>query len=470
MYSENTVSALVDLYCFYHQKYVVMTPTYTKMINHYFRDGVIRQHLDGAYAVCVFAGPRSTKFLSFDVDDGGKDAVRSIIDALVEFGIPRDHIYISTSGRKGYHVDIFFETGIYNTKARNLYSLVIWRTGLDPKKVEYRPTAAQAIKLPLGVHAKTGNRCWYLDQETLEPIEDMDYILGIRRLSPSSIDEILMSWNKRRWNELYIDCACGVSPHMTNRREQNGKNDMFRDTSDFTLREPGERHHMMLAVARDARVKGANAAGIYKKLMEWYAEQDPAMIGSEREEVEADAHSIAKWTAEKIKTGSAKVRYVSQSNPIINKYDIYQILKGKTTSARKIAMMIVAYCRAFGTARLSNDRIGEVTGCSHATVLGAVRYLVNRKVVNRESGGLRVNHHSQMIKLANEYTLPQRRVRRCPGDGDVIAEERAFTIEEVERDFDLFYFRTLGHICTDEYLAQYLKKAELERVKGARAA
>ena len=109
-----------------------------------------------------------------------------------------DKIYASLSGRKGYHVDLFFDPFVYNDVAKNIYDLVIWTAKLDPSKIEFRPTNTQAIKLPLGIHATTGRRCWYLDPVSLEPIEDIEYIYNIEKIPADLIREIRASWNRRR--------------------------------------------------------------------------------------------------------------------------------------------------------------------------------------------------------------------------------------------------------------------------------
>src|SRR5699024_12407077 len=48
----------------------------------------------------------------------------------------------------------------------------------------------QGVKLPLVIHQRTGNRCWFVDNETLEPIESFDYILDIEPMSADAIMEI----------------------------------------------------------------------------------------------------------------------------------------------------------------------------------------------------------------------------------------------------------------------------------------
>ena len=156
----NVSSALLNLYCLYRQRWVCMidpdhSPYPTQTIKHRFTDGDIMNHLDGKYCVCVFAGEHATKFLTFDVDLADAVVIHKLIDALADLGIPREYVYVSFSGRKGYHVDIFFKDFIYNNTAERLYWAAIEHSQLDPRKVEFRPTPRQAIKLPLGVHQAT---------------------------------------------------------------------------------------------------------------------------------------------------------------------------------------------------------------------------------------------------------------------------------------------------------------------------
>ena len=110
------------------------------------------------------------------------------MDELIEIGIPRDRIYASYSGGKGYHVEVFFEGIVSTERLHALYKYVIQKRDLDPRKVEFRPTHTSAIKLPLSAHAKTEKICWYVDRDNLMPIERMDYIMEIQPISLGEID------------------------------------------------------------------------------------------------------------------------------------------------------------------------------------------------------------------------------------------------------------------------------------------
>ena len=116
-------------------------------------DGVLRNHLEHKYAVAVFAGERSSRFLCFDVDDGRRETVGEVIGALMEMGFPRCGIHVSLSGGKGYHIEVFFDKLVRTEKLKRIYQRVLDLTELTVRQVEFRPTNSNAIKLPLSVHA-----------------------------------------------------------------------------------------------------------------------------------------------------------------------------------------------------------------------------------------------------------------------------------------------------------------------------
>ena len=441
-------------YCFYRQDYVMMDSKFTKTVGHYYTDTVIKSHIEGKYALCVFAGPKTTRFLSVDIDIGGKKVVRQVMDAFERLGIPRERMYISTSGRKGYHVDIFFSPWLYNDKAKNLYELMIWKTGLDPKKVEYRPTATQAIKIPLGVHAKTGNRCWFLDRDTLQPIERLDYIGEIIPIEADVVLGILKEWNKKRWNELYADMIC-ASENVT-------RNVVFDDAyyESHRITASGTRHETMVRIACDLRHYGANQFQIAKALRGFYYHQDTIFMESSEKEVLYDIDSIAQWAEESVpileyrkSPNDGKIKKVT-----FDKYDAAYILHAPTSAARKVAFLIWTYCKVFGAARISYWTIADIVGCTTATAKTAVSKLVERKLIYRKSGGCHYSN-GKLVRKSNTYYIPTDKNIEC-----LCAD--AGTYELCERigkeNISSFYYRMLAAVCSPEYLMEFLTKTELE--------
>ncbi|MBA2869982.1 hypothetical protein HNQ85_000240 [Anoxybacillus calidus] len=156
-------------------------------------DSMLKTHLAGELTYGIFNGGYFNKFITFDVDfsDGtmARWATLKLIDVLVsEFHIMRKDIHVSLSGRKGYHVDLFFDKPLPVANVQAFYNRVIAEVGeLPGGQIEFRPTWTQGIKLPLGIHQRTGNRCWFVDNETLEPIESFDYLLDVEPMDASVI-------------------------------------------------------------------------------------------------------------------------------------------------------------------------------------------------------------------------------------------------------------------------------------------
>lgn len=160
-----------------------------------FNDSMLSTHLNGGITYGVFSGGYFSKFMTFDVDCENDSMSRWITYRLIhvlheEYGIDYEHIHVNTSGNKGYHVDLFFDKQIEVLELRKFYQSVLISVGELPEgKIEFRPSWTQGVKLPLGIHQKTGNRCWFVDNRTLEPIESYDHILDIEPMATQYITD-----------------------------------------------------------------------------------------------------------------------------------------------------------------------------------------------------------------------------------------------------------------------------------------
>jgi len=161
-------------------------------------DSLIKQHLRGTKTYGVFNANTVNKFITFDIDFSddmpmARWATGKMVNVLCrDFGIPFGDIHVSYSGNKGYHIDLFLDKPIKLTDAEAFYEKVRNRAELERHQVEFRPTYKQGVKLPLGVHAKTGNRCWFVDRETFEPIESFDYLNDVEPMDHSVIMDALI--------------------------------------------------------------------------------------------------------------------------------------------------------------------------------------------------------------------------------------------------------------------------------------
>lgn len=163
-------NALANLYVTYRQRFNMMMPDGAIFMPKHagkplpLKNAHLVSHVRRKYAVAIYAGKCASKFLCFDVDTRDETLVRSILRELEALGIPEATMHVSTSGGKGFHIDLFFDGPIYTRDLRILYDDLATR--VDLSRVEFRPTHKQSIKLPLSVHSRTGNMCWYLDRHT----------------------------------------------------------------------------------------------------------------------------------------------------------------------------------------------------------------------------------------------------------------------------------------------------------------
>jgi len=202
--SKRFIRKINDLYIQTRKKYLVQFPdNYVTMDRDKsskvwtLNDGMIKRHLQGSITYGVFSGGYFNKFMTFDVDYNDHAMARwvtlKVIDTLVrDIGISRKDIHVSLSGSKGYHIDLFFDNPLLVADTEAFYRKVMAEVGELPADgdVEFRPSWTQGVKLPLGVHQRTGNRCWFVDNETLEPFESFDYIMSIEPMDSSEIMEI----------------------------------------------------------------------------------------------------------------------------------------------------------------------------------------------------------------------------------------------------------------------------------------
>lgn len=191
-----------QLYIQTRKKYLVQFPNRYVTMNKsrsdrvvVLNDSMLKTHFDGHITYGIFNGGYFNKFITFDVDfpelATARWATLKLIDVLTrDFQVPAADIHVSLSGGKGYHVDLFFDKPIPVEETRAFYGSVMATVGeISGGQIEFRPSWTQGVKLPLGIHQRTGNRCWFVDRVTLEPIESFDYLHDVVPMDASIVTE-----------------------------------------------------------------------------------------------------------------------------------------------------------------------------------------------------------------------------------------------------------------------------------------
>lgn len=449
---------LLDLYCLYREEWVIMDPEEGIDWKHEkFGENEIIDHIEGKYAICVLAGEHATKFLTVDVDLLDPNIVHKVVDTMVELGIPRENIYVSFSGGKGYHVDIFFRNYVYNDINEKFYWAMIERSGLDPKKVEFRPKHTQAIKLPLGIHAKTRNRCWFVDPETLKPIKSFDPIFHIEKIDQDYFNQLVKNIVNDHVREAY-----NAIEESKKQKKQN-KTKVSYDS--LMVTEIGTRHNIQAKVAGRARMDGLDYDEIVRAQMDWYAQQDKSKISSTEDQVRLEAEELAAWAVKNVHirpTDKAQHAAMQMTNITVPKKFIPYILRGKTEAGRLVMFLLCIFSIKYGDVKMSMKTIAEYTGLAQISVSQIISMLSSEKLITK------TNTTSKYSKIV---TLRGVNIYKVPGEKKLYAPETKYLntdhydiIGAITKDnLREMYYKTMATICKPEYLAKFMKKPELAK-------
>lgn len=165
--------------------YNTVKATYSPKRKNLLLDWQIQKHLNQQMTIGVFASTNNrTKFQTIDIDVNDKELVARIYNYLLfELGFPKEAILVSRSGKKGYHIDIFYTEMILVSTTIKLHKHILNELQLNPAKVEHRPTQSVGVKLPFGCHF--GNA----DQRT--NIAVAVEMPTFREMSPTVMNEIV---------------------------------------------------------------------------------------------------------------------------------------------------------------------------------------------------------------------------------------------------------------------------------------
>ena len=181
---------------------------------------MIRQHLSGDAILGTYVQrPNGTsKYVVFDIDISKKILLQydyrsteftaykqnaaeyalKLCRILLKMGMTG---YIEDSGFRGYHVWVFF-TGWIPVRYINRFTECVQKElgeSGDSITMEFFPNGAriragkfgQKIRLPLGVHIRTGNRSYFVDGQ-FRPVTDYkDYFSGVAKYSLNAVQKVL---------------------------------------------------------------------------------------------------------------------------------------------------------------------------------------------------------------------------------------------------------------------------------------
>lgn len=155
----------------------------------------LKHHIMGRKNIAIYFPKSSSKLIGFDVDTKDFSVVEKVYNAILNKGIPKDCIAISSSGNKGFHVDVFLEQllGFYYTK--RFYKAILEDTGLSEDIVEVRGAGGQAYKLPITKHRNTYKECCFLDLQG-NKIDTLEAIESYKKADIELIKKVVLDCNR----------------------------------------------------------------------------------------------------------------------------------------------------------------------------------------------------------------------------------------------------------------------------------
>lgn len=476
----------VELYVSYRQRYVLMVngsifiPKKKDSSPTPLSNSIVCKHLNKRFAIGVFAGAYSSKFVCFDVDDGNQDTVRKIIALSERFGIPKEYIYVSSSGGKGYHVEVFFDSLVYTEKMRIYYDWIVINGRMDPNKVEFRPTSTQAIKLPLSVHAKTGNICWYLNRDTFEPYTYDSYVLEIKQFSVATFNSLVDTCGLRKPisgnDDIYLPAEASPKTRVMTEQELQ----LINGTSQYPdITAPGQRHTLTRAIAIHNRRIGMTLEESEEALIKWWEIQDKTITSTPDGEAIEDIRDLVAWTFSEKFIIPHRIKRLEITQDLMR-----ATLAMDTKTTKKLMFLIGCFCNVYGRMNMGYERIAKYLGCSAITVRGLISKLAEEgwiKVVTSKT----TFSDGKYVKKPNTYYITSEafegtrdlKVTFCFNDPLVYEAKECsvpddsgrlrIIIPELEPEgFTDFYYLTIRQTVAQKSLKDFLSRSEIKALRN----
>lgn len=308
-----------------------------------FSESMLDDHLDGDITTGQYAvNPvdNTVKFAAIDNDieddvviDSRDDLDPAFQAALeqkrraIELGIDASSCWLEFSGRRGYHLWVFFDPPIMAAKAKALLEYIAdgtpqekekeenpgvqienGHTEVFPKQVRLSEKGyGNLIKTPLGIHQKTGNRMVFVKEDG-EPYQDQAAPIRAaarNRVSPETVDAILEEHEEdiseiekqsstASFGELedVVQDDFDIRPCM--------RKAILGQSGDLT----GETgHHVRLAVASELLNNGYTIAEAHE-FFKQFPNYDREITQRKLEEVKREGHKP--WSCSKIKSKGGK--------------------------------------------------------------------------------------------------------------------------------------------------------------------
>ncbi|UOQ48135.1 hypothetical protein MUN88_19140 [Gracilibacillus caseinilyticus] len=422
-------------------------------------DSMLNTHLKGDLTYGVFAGGYFSKFITFDVDCSNESMSRWITLRLAyvletEYEIERDNIHVSYSGNKGYHVDLFFKDQVKVEELKAFYQSVVISVGKLPEgEIEFRPSWTQGVKLPLGTHQKTGRRCLFVDNETLEPFDEgdsYDYFLAIEPMSSEIVTDSKINLTNEQITEFEeVVATTDVTVNAIDLSGALHKAAKIIETGRLT--ESGSRHKVTYTLACFGNTQGWEREETVEVILEILhnTPKDYFSEGSTPEYWHKEAVRLVDYVFDQDKTVAGSDRPVK-----IHKSEILAVLNSGTFRQKQLAYAMLMTSKRYGNIfyLTVNTAMKMIGTNSRQTVQAAIKKLI-------ESGFIEY-HRKAEVDRARSLEIGQ--VRYKPNKYRLAFDKPKEDEESVKVTKEEDMIEVALKLCTVTEIRKHVKRYEFE--------
>lgn len=292
-----------------------------------FTEEIVRHHIDGEYTTGQYVVDPDGDAVKFacidnDIETDNDDGIDAALDAAIEerraaidLGFDQNQCWIEFSGRRGYHMWVFFQEKVPAIHAKKVMEEVVadieiegGHTEVFPKQVALSDTGyGNLVKTPLGVHQKTGNRMLFVD-DFGDAYDDQGAIIraisrnrvGVSQLSSivedigedlDDLEEQVRERRERKESDVQIDGDIEMRPCM--KEAMNGEQGELRGDAG---------HHMRLALAAEMLNSGMSIEEAQEAFSQ-FDNYDPQITLEKLREISREGHRPWKCSTIKEKCG-----------------------------------------------------------------------------------------------------------------------------------------------------------------------
>ncbi|NUC20405.1 hypothetical protein HUC00_28655 [Bacillus mycoides] len=439
----------------------------TNRRTYYLTDSDLHAHLQGKETIGIFFPNGFTKLIGLDIDRNDKELLYRLVMFLNANGIDEKCMLISSSGGKGYHVDIFLSVLLPQVIVDNFHQVILDTLNVTNDIIELRGGTSKAgYKLPLGVHFKTGCFCDicdvkgnrvqnYLDVLKTRERVDKNVITGITK----DVYEPYMTDEEQYKKQELLDSAKLLRQYANTPKD---KIESIKKLLKNGVHETGYRNNSVYKVALYLKDQGYCLAETKEEVFNWIQEKWSKSV------VDNEMLKQAKTTIENVYKNDSPF-LAGPRDITISDIEIREVLSVKTKNKLQtkaltrlyyvLAIHSKAYADEKGNFYMTYEQMAEAgLNADRRDLKRQIEKLAELgKVIIKRSGESQKRSYK---KLPNQYMLPAfipNTVR--------IESKTAFTLCQQEAKCVDCLERAYCHLLPARERAKYLKGKEYKSLE-----